>query len=307
MKTVEAARGKWVGIFRHFGVDDRYLNPKKHTDCPLCSGGKDRFRFADHEGRGNFFCNQCYPNGGSAFDFLIDWTGKDFKAIAREIDGVIGNIEIEQPKPKADPLKRLQRLESGVVSMDGINPVRLYLKSRGLHPTAVIQYSPSVAYYEDGRLVGDYPAMLCKLVSPEGHNMTYHVTHLTDRGTKAPVSSVKKMMPPVGDLAGSAIRLFPIAEHIGIAEGVETALAVHKIFDIPCWATSDANKMAQFIPPEGVKQVSIFGDHDKSFTGQKAAYTLANRLIRTIPVSVCIPTVMGTDWADELNNGSKQA
>ena len=66
-----------------------------------------------------------------------------------------------------------------------------------------------------------------------------------------------------------------------MAEGVETALAVEALYGLPCWATANANQLEKFMPPEGVKSISIFGDNDSSYTGQKAAYVLANRLTRT--------------------------
>jgi putative DNA primase/helicase len=49
--------------------------------------------------------------------------------------------------------------------------------------------------------------------------------------------------------------------------------------------------------------VFIFGDNDKSFTGQSAAYQLANKLtvLRKMEVEVLIPDGVGTDWLDELN------
>lgn len=307
MKTVDAARGKWPGIYAHFGVDPRYLNPKRHSDCPLCGDGKDRFRFSDHNGSGSFFCNQCHPNGGSGFDFLMQWTGKSFKELAAEIDSVIGNIEEVVRAPKSNPVKRLKLLESGVVSMDGINPVRKYLKRRGLHHTKTMQFNPSVGYWENGQRVGAFPAMLCKLVSPEGAALTYHITYLTPQGEKAPVGSSRKMATPVSSLDGSAIRLFPVTEHIGVAEGIETALAVRQLFGIPCWACANANLLEKFEPPAGVKSVSIFADNDANFTGQKAAYVLANRLQRKMPVKVEIPETIGADFADNLMRIEEQA
>src|SRR5690606_19546827 len=83
--------------------------------------------------------------------------------------------------------------------------------------------------------------------------------------------------------------------------GIETALAVMKLYRIPCWASATAGLMEKFIPPEGIERVTVFGDNDASFTGQKAAYALAHRLAHgkgKIPVEVRSPSEIGMDFAD---------
>jgi putative DNA primase/helicase len=57
--------------------------------------------------------------------------------------------------------------------------------------------------------------------------------------------------------------------------------------------------MASWEPPEGVREVVVFGDSDRSFTGQAAAYQLAKRLRNMgIEVDVRIPDGVDIDWAD---------
>jgi putative DNA primase/helicase len=62
--------------------------------------------------------------------------------------------------------------------------------------------------------------------------------------------------------------------------------------------------MEGFAPPAGVRRLVIFGDNDASFAGQKAAYALAHRLHRELPVDVRIPPDAGTDWLDVLNGSA---
>ncbi len=100
-------------------------------------------------------------------------------------------------------------------------------------------------------------------------------------------------------LNGGAVRLSRVAERIGLSEGIETALAASRRFQVPVWAATNAVLLEQFMPPAGVREVRIFGDCDSTWTGQAAAYTLARRLTRDgYAVSVDLPDAMDTDYCD---------
>ncbi len=297
MKTSEAAAGKWYGILRNLGVDDSFLRDK-HGPCPLCGGGKDRFRWDDKGGSGSFFCNSCGSGDGMKFAML--WTGREFKDVAKEIDGMVGNLEQVFKDTKPDPKVWLNAVAARRAPIDSINPVRSYLNSRGLKPVQGIEYCESIRYWHDGQAT-NYPAMVCLIRDASGSPLSWHVTHLTATGEKASVDPVRKILPPVRALAGSAIRLGGMAESIGIAEGIETALAVSQTFGIVCWSAMNATLLEKFTPPEGIKSVCVYGDNDANYTGQKAAYTLAHRLRDTVSVDVRLPGLTGTDFADELN------
>ena len=87
---------------------------------------------------------------------------------------------------------------------------------------------------------------------------------------------------------------------LGIAEGIETALAASHLFNIPVWAALNANMLQKWTPPEGCGEVAIFGDNDATFTGQAAAYALARKIkLQGIEATVHIPDQIGTDWNDE--------
>ncbi len=86
--------------------------------------------------------------------------------------------------------------------------------------------------------------------------------------------AVKKMR-----LGGSelpvCIRLWPdedISIGLGIAEGVESALAAASMFT-PMWSTIDAGQMAKFPLLPGVESLTIFADYDKAgYPAAKAAW-----------------------------------
>ena len=69
-------------------------------------------------------------------------------------------------------------------------------------------------------------------------------------------------------------------------------------------AAISAGGMESFEPPSEVKRLCIFGDNDRNFAGQKAAYVLAHRLVRDLEIEVSIPPEPGADWLDVLNDGN---
>ena len=132
-----------------------------------------------------------------------------------------------------------------------------------------LRLHPALPYYVNRVLAGTFPAMLARVVAPDGRGATLHRTYLQG-GHKAPVTAPKKLMAgkPV---AGAAVRLFPVAECLGIAEGIETALAAAQIFDVPVWSCISAAGIQSFERPAGVRQLIVFGDNDPNFAGQTAA------------------------------------
>ena len=222
--------------------------------------------------------------------------GWDFKTAAFEIDKIINNVEEVQSKPQHDPLPRIIKTTGLLRPVS--DAVRAYLAGRNLKPCRGI-HSALIDYYEGGKRLGSYESMVCPIINVSGELISYHITYL-EEGKKACVASPKKMLPGTEKMTGAAIRLTGIYETIGIAEGIETALAVMEIYKHPCWAAVSATMMESFQPPEGVKAVYIYADNDMNFTGQKAAYILANRLsLAGYTVGVFFPREIG-DFADLL-------
>ena len=86
----DLTRGRWPDLLQSLaGLSAEQLT-NKHQPCPLC-GGKDRYRFDDHEGTGSWYCNKCggkdhNGGGGSGMEMLMrrnDWT---FKEAAEKIN-----------------------------------------------------------------------------------------------------------------------------------------------------------------------------------------------------------------------------
>ena len=107
-------------------------------------------------------------------------------------------------------------------------------------------------------------------------------------------------------ISGAAVRLYEPDEELGVAEGIENAVACHELFRMPMWAALTANGIKSFEPPRGLLRLHIFADNDSNYVGQAAAFDLAHRLNRDgLTVEVHIPPIADTDWLDVLNSGGR--
>ncbi len=98
------------------------------------------------------------------------------------------------------------------------------------------------------------------------------------------------------------MELWPAATKMGVAEGVETAIAASMLFDIPVWAALNTSLLKAFEPPELCEELVIFADNDENFAGHAAAYALAHAQSGRVLIDVCMPGAPGEDWCDVLNN-----
>lgn len=300
----EVARCRWLGVLKQLGgLDDTTLSGK-HVPCPIC-GGKDRFRFRDRDGSGDWFCSHC--KSGNGMDLLLKVTGMSFREAAPQVEKACGKIEpTKEKRGMSDPSKvaLLTRIwnESRPLAEGDIGWT--YLRNRGLPAAALmgmtnIRVHPKLEYRDhDGKVIGHYPGIIQRVLSPTGEGLTLHRTYLTTTGEKAPVEEVKKCLP--GKVrSGGAVRLKKGATCLGIAEGLETALAASLLFQVPVWPCLDTHGVETFDPPEGVEEVVIFADNDPNYAGHKAAYTCAYRLAqRGIKVTLQFPKNPGEDWLD---------
>ena len=301
-----AAHGRWPGVLAAFGVPAAML-VNRHGPCPLC-GGTDRFRFDDRHGNGEYYCNGC--GAGDGFRLLEKHLGWDFPRAAREVAEAVG---VSWPrwvgKPHRAPRDRLrallQRIWDEAKPVEAGDEVAGYLARRGLVLEAfprVLRTHPALGYFERednrSRRVGTYAAMLAKVQAVDRRPVTLHRTYLAG-GAKAPVPGVKKLFS--AGVRGAAIRLFEPESELALAEGVETALAVHLRLGLPVWAAGNAGALEAVEIPATVISVSIFADCDENYCGQAAAYALAHRLAagkRKRAVAVYVPRDPGTDFLD---------
>lgn len=298
-KTAHAAKGKWKGILLSFGLPESCLKDR-HGPCPLC-GGKDRFRWDNREGKGTYICGQC--GAGDGMKLAIEYSGKTFREVAGMIDGMVGNLTPETPRPDLSPEARRDILRDTYRATQPIEQgdvAHRYLASRCvdelIYPDA-LRFAPAL---RDGD-GGVRPCMVAMVgVHGRARFVSMHRTFLKPDGSgKAEMASPRKMMP--GDLPdGSCVMLSEYTGGpLGIAEGIETAMSASALYEMPVWAAINSSLLAKWTPPEGCDEVAVFADNDPKFGGAAAAYALAHRLaVKGIAVTVHMPDELGTDFND---------
>jgi putative DNA primase/helicase len=300
-RTEQAAKGNWRGILISLGVPDNFL-VSRHGPCPLC-GGKDRFRWDNRDGRGTYICGQC--GAGDGFILAMKFTGKTFAEVAAKIDGILRNVKPDvavRSRPTEEEIRsRNISVYKASASVQPGDLVHRYLASRNLEEPVYPKALRFVAKLPDGE-GGLRPSMIA-MVGRYGQPKfdTIHRTFLKPDGSgKAEMARPRKLMPgPVPD--GACIMLSDWTESgpLGIAEGIETAMAASATFGIPVWAAVNSAMLCKWTPPPGCDEVVVFGDNDRNYTGQAAAYGLAQRLsVMGHVASVKMPPDPGTDWAD---------
>jgi hypothetical protein len=114
----------------------------------------------------------------------------------------------------------------------------------------------------------------------------------------------------LGPIAGSAIKLWPLADSqsLTIGEGIETVLAAIKlgVAEPPAWAASVAGNMPTLPVIPGVRRLTILADNDESGTGQEAADELCEEYQRCgREVKIFHPRTV-KDFNDLLRKGARR-
>jgi putative DNA primase/helicase len=339
-RAEELVIGRWADVLAATGIPESALSGR-NTPCPLC-GGKDRFRW--NRGKELWVCTHCtegkYAGG---FRLLMDYARLPFWEAADHVRALLGTgpansaasiaprtrVVAHKEMTEEERGKRLARIRTFVDQAKPVkagDPVDRYLRQRvrGAEPEMLedILHHPHLPYWQakDGggyELLGTYPAMLAIARNAKGEVVQLHKTYLTSGGEKAPVPCPKKTDLGVGETA-FAIRIFQITGEqtvMGIAEGIETALAASQRHHIPVWPTLNGASMARFEIPaelrERIHLVRIFQDNDpwafRMVKGvqrryrpgqeyaQQASAKLKSQGVRTLIVT---PARTGQDMAD---------
>lgn len=231
------------------------------------------------------------------------FAGDDFRTCRDHVKDTLGLGDREpQPLPSVEPasaallLSEHQKVERALRIWESALPMRdtlaeTYLVSRGVtYAGDALRFHPSCPFGPER-----HPAMVALMTNVETAKPTgIHRTALLPDGS-GKASPGKKML---GIARSAVVRLTADAEvtdGLGIAEGIETALATPYR---PIWACLSAGTMFAMPVLSGVGALTIFADHDP--TGIEAANECGMRWHEAgREVTIVAPVAIGTDFADQ--------
>jgi len=271
------------------------MTERKECPCYFC-GGKTRARWiAEKE---ILFCNQgCNgKKGKTAIDVVMIVLNCNFKDAATWIRNQLGVLPMPTPEPPENMEAKkecLKHILSTLTNAQGTLTER-YLANRGLEvPEFGVYHSKGIGYWNPKTNMheGDFKPAMVAPIRKGKETIGLHITYLTPDGKK----ERQKNDFMIDELTGGWIAFSKTAtEQLAIAEGMETALSVNQEY-MDCRCVLNANNLEKYTPPAWVKMLIAFSDMDNgnrstreqaeadkvkspSFTGQKAVYTLLNRL-----------------------------
>lgn len=291
-----------------------------HAPEEIEPGRFQRFATSDRRGDSAGWCKLfddlrggvfgCYRQGISETWSAADRTAMTRQQrveLARQVAAATIEREAEQRRQWAENAQRIAQVWAQCVPLVPGDPVTLYLKRRGLGGTwplpDVLRLHRGLPYWHGAEKLGTFPAMVAPIIAPDGRMVGLHRTYLTADGRKADVPSPKKVTGTAGPLAGACIPLHrPARGCIGIAEGIETALAAWQASGVPTVASYSAGNLAAWQWPAGLQRVVVFADADAA--GREAAEALRRRAVAArLPCEVLTPTADGADWCDVWASG----
>jgi putative DNA primase/helicase len=181
-----------------------------------------------------------------------------------------------------------------------------YLKTRGISVSEAeassLRFSPALWHWPSRTC---WPAMLARVTSAAGEELTTHQTFLArDGSAKAPLGDKARLFVAGSGWAGGGIWFGvadPDREYV-IAEGIESLLAALRLLGAAsgCAALSEGGIRRLVLPP-GVKKIRIFADHDSRGQGLAAAQAAKRRwTAEGREVAISISPVIGWDANDIL-------
>lgn len=191
-----------------------------------------------------------------------------------------------------------------------------YLLSRGIDPQYafgdVLRFYHGLAHPEGGV----FPAIIARVSDVDDKLVgVWRIFLKPDGSGKAPVETPRLGL---GNVKGGAVRIGGVWPEIGIAEGLENALAARQLVHqttgkmIPVWPTLSTSGMRAVIIPPEVSRVRIYADHDTikfrkndgavlKSPGLSAAAELAARLLAEGRDVVVDKPPAGLDWTQVIN------
>lgn len=217
------------------------------------------------------------------------------RAIRRQVTSGTAILSTDQPKATANgdlrPIAEKLWAESG--RLTGTLAAD-YLQSRGL-----TSYSAQLRFHRRVQLgakaMATYHPALIAAVRDDVGLVAVHRTFL-DPATagKAKIDSPKMLL---GNPGRGAVRIGEATRVLGLAEGIETALAAAAIHKISVWAVLGNERFGMVSIPDRVEHVVILADNDAG--GARAVKLAQEGLVRPgRSIETRWPPSPHNDWAD---------
>jgi putative DNA primase/helicase len=220
--------------------------------CPAHADARPSLLISDRDDGGGLRVN-CLA--GCDFRDVLDKL-KDLRLLEdRGQQQPVAPVEIPPPEPNPEGLG-LWRNGSPIAE----SLAQSYLRSRGLFVDVMptLRFVPTLRHKFSRQT---FPAMIALILAGDRLRLGVQATFLDPRGQgKVPVDPPRWTYAPLRD---GAVRLGPARDVLGIAEGVETALAAMQLTGIPCWACLGSQRMARVAVPDTVRELHLFGDNDE--------------------------------------------
>src|SRR5579863_2134283 len=215
---------------------------------------------------------KCFAGCGSgdAIEYVMKQRGLKFHEAIREL------LELPETAPQAaavsrstkcrssqsTDIERVHRIIHESEQVASTTAAWLYLWSRGLSTDQpALRAHPGLYVAETNERL---PALVAPIKNSDGHVIACQriwclprVELATARDSRAPLQARKKVLGSMGD---GAVRLAAAGPALGLAEGVETAIAAAMLFRFPVWAVCGAARLGSVWVPDCVDQLYIFGD-----------------------------------------------
>ena len=281
------AQGLWADtIFPRFNIDVRF---KKKTPCPAC-GGRDRFRYDDKNGNGDYICQQC--GAGDGLDLIQKVTGLSFPKVLEEVASIVGldatstitdkdrtrwrkERELREKEQRERERKRqeqIARKAEGLFRNAYLGETSLYLKEKQVNkdPKIKIDHHGNLlipAYDEHGKMWN------LQTIEPDGNK--YFI--------KGDTNDLGEWQTGGGRMGGLFFMIGEVqpdlydSHIVCIAEGYATGMSIHMATGHPVALSFVANnlpKVGAALRPKYPNAVFVYcadDDSAKDNTGMKYA------------------------------------
>lgn len=266
--------------------------------CPLHNDSSPSFYIFDDDRRWICFAG-C--GGGD----VLDIAQRLYRVGPKEAAAMLAGAEMPSVPPilipaddGRDKVRQAREIVAATLAIAG-TPAERYLRCRAITISLPDCLRYAVLRHPDTR--HQHPCLVAAVVDIHGEVTGAHRIFLNDEGTGKLAGYKAKLSK--GKIAGSAIRLAPVARSLIVAEGIEDALSLMEVLGHACWAAGGAGMLHRMQFPAGVRSVAIGGDSDDAgrAAARKAAETFAHR---GIEARTFFPLSDAKDFNAELMEGA---